>query len=184
MATSRGLNETEKLKQNLDDQLDRLMQQLIDLDECKDDLDEEEYNETKAETIEQLKEFRETLLKMNDNLSLVDSLSSMQIAIQAAVSDAFKTPEVIKMFAKRQPGDLRNKLTQVERDMKIGKMNTDEGIRTKLEILTALKKLKDELLPSEEEFLMSHSDKSLRQFETANDDSSIDGSKVSAMARK
>ena len=121
---------------------------------------------------------------MND-LSLVDSLSSMQLAIQAAVSQAFKTPEVIQMFAKRQPGDLRNKLNEIERDMKIGKINRDHGIRTKVEILTALKKLDDQLLPGEEEFLANHSDKSMKQFEaTTPDDHKMDGSKIMAMAQK
>ena len=32
---SRGVDETQKLKTNLEEQLDRLMQQLIDLEECK-----------------------------------------------------------------------------------------------------------------------------------------------------
>ena len=34
-------------------------------------------------------------------------------ALQAAISDAFKTPEVIRMFAKKQPGQLRNRLAEV-----------------------------------------------------------------------
>jgi len=34
-------------------------------------------------------------------------------AIQAAISEAFKTPEVIQMFAKKQPGQLRQKLAEV-----------------------------------------------------------------------
>lgn len=34
-------------------------------------------------------------------------------AIQAAISEAFKTPEVIQMFAKKQPGQLRQKLSEV-----------------------------------------------------------------------
>ena len=55
--TSRGSAETEKLKQNLNDQLERLVQQLHDLEECKDDLDEEEYEETKKETLDQLQVF-------------------------------------------------------------------------------------------------------------------------------
>ena len=35
-------------------------------------------------------------------------------ALQAAISDAFKTPEVIRMFAKKQPGQLRNRLAEVK----------------------------------------------------------------------
>lgn len=34
-------------------------------------------------------------------------------AIQAAISQAFKTPEVIRMFAKKQPGQLRTRLAEV-----------------------------------------------------------------------
>jgi len=34
-------------------------------------------------------------------------------AIQAAISEAFRTPEVIRMFAKKQPGQLRERLSQV-----------------------------------------------------------------------
>jgi len=34
-------------------------------------------------------------------------------AIQAAISEAFRTPEVIRMFAKKQPGQLRERLAQV-----------------------------------------------------------------------
>lgn len=52
--TSRGSAETEKLKKNLNDQLERLVQQLQDLEECRDDLDDDEYEETKKETLDQL----------------------------------------------------------------------------------------------------------------------------------
>lgn len=34
-------------------------------------------------------------------------------AIQAAISEAFKTPEVIRLFAKKQPGQLRQRLSEV-----------------------------------------------------------------------
>jgi len=34
-------------------------------------------------------------------------------AIQAAISQAFKTPEVIRMFAKKQPRQLRTRLAEV-----------------------------------------------------------------------
>ena len=36
-----------------------------------------------------------------------------QQAIQAAISEAFKTPEVIRLFAKKQPGQLRQRLAEV-----------------------------------------------------------------------
>lgn len=78
------------------------------------DLEAEEYEETKSETLEQLKEFNESLVKMKGgNMTLVNELNRMQLAIQAAISEAFKTPEVIRMFAKKQPGQLRQRLAEV-----------------------------------------------------------------------
>lgn len=111
---SRGKSETGKLRQNMEEQLDRLMQQLQDLEECREELDEDEYEETKKETLEQLSEFNDSLKKiMTGDMTLVDELSGMQLAIQAAISQAFKTPEVIRLFAKKQPGQLRTRLGEV-----------------------------------------------------------------------
>ncbi len=43
-------------------------------------------------------------------------------AIRAAISEAFKTPEVIKMFAKKQPGQLRQRMSEVWINSFIGNM--------------------------------------------------------------
>lgn len=46
----------------------------------REDLDEEEYEETKKETLEQLNEFNESLKKiMTGDMTLVDELSGMQL---------------------------------------------------------------------------------------------------------
>ena len=83
-------------------------------DTFREDLDADEYEETKSETLEQLKEFNESLARMKGgDMTLVNELNRMQLAIQAAISEAFKTPEVIRMFAKKQPGQLRTRLTEV-----------------------------------------------------------------------
>ncbi|KAM9176025.1 protein LZIC isoform 2-T4 [Mergus octosetaceus] len=77
---SRGTTETTKLKQNLEEQLDRLMQQLQDLEECREELDADEYEETKKETLEQLSEINDSLKKiMSGDMTLVDELSGMQL---------------------------------------------------------------------------------------------------------
>lgn len=74
----------------------------------------EEYEETKKETIEQLNELNASASKFKEgNLSLVDSVNSIQLAIQAAITQAFKTPEVIQMFAKKQNLQLRQRLADV-----------------------------------------------------------------------
>lgn len=74
----------------------------------------EEYTETKQETLDQLKELNASLSKLKEgNLSLIDEVNSIQLAIQAAISQAFQTPEVIQMFAKKQQPQLRQRLAEV-----------------------------------------------------------------------
>jgi Mg2+ and Co2+ transporters len=163
---SRGKSETEKLQHNLEEQLDRLMNQLSDLEECREDLEDSEYEETKQETLDQLKEFQESLKKMMEgNMTLVDQLDGMQLAIQAAISEAFKTPEVIRMFAKKQPDQLRQKLAQMQRDVNLGKLPDAAYKQQGVEILAALKKLGESLTPAEVEFLQKNSNAAMSQFE-------------------
>jgi hypothetical protein len=47
----------------------------------------------------------------------------MQVAIRNAVAEAFKTPDVIKIFAAREPGKLRERLLELERHYKLGSVN-------------------------------------------------------------
>ncbi|XP_061127295.1 protein LZIC [Syngnathus typhle] len=163
---SRGKSETGKLRQNMEEQLDRLMQQLQDLEECREEIDEEEYEETKKETLEQLSEFNDSLKKiMTGDMTLVDELSGMQLAIQAAISQAFKTPEVIRLFAKKQPGQLRTRLAEMDRDVMVGKLSRDDYKQQKMEVLTALRKLGEMLTTEDETFLAENATATLSQFE-------------------
>ena len=72
-------------------------------------------------------------------------MTGLPQAIQAAISNAFKTPEVIKMFAKKQPGQLRERLANLKRDVKLQKITDGVFNQQAVEILTALKKLGDEV---------------------------------------
>ncbi|KAL5264629.1 hypothetical protein ACHWQZ_G005644 [Mnemiopsis leidyi] len=147
----------EILVTNLKQQLDRLFNQLADLEECRDDLEEDEYEETKEETLAQLKEFQESLDKATSgNITLQDELTSLKLATQAAISSAFKTPEVMRLFAKQEPTQLRTLLTQIDRDVILGKRNQVDSKQDKIEILTALKKL-GEQISNEEELLLQNS---------------------------
>ena len=154
--TSQGRVETDQLRQNLEGQLERLVQQLQDLDSCKDELDESEYIETKNDTLEQLKELNESLSKMmSGDMTLIDHLSAMKMATQAAISAAFRTPAVIRMFARREPQLLRQRLQEIERDLKLGKASQSVE-NEKVEILSALKQLGEKLSTSELKLLEEH----------------------------
>ncbi|KAB1269000.1 Protein LZIC [Camelus dromedarius] len=148
----------------------------------REELDTDEYEETKKETLEQLSEFNDSLKKiMSGNMTLVDELSGMQLAIQAAISQAFKTPEVIRLFAKKQPGQLRTRLAEMDRDLMVGKLERDLYTQQKVEILTALGKLGEKLTADDEAFLSANAGAILSQFEKVPTDLGS-GDKVLALA--
>ena len=71
-------------------------------------------------------EFHTQLKKLTDgDVSLVDKLGSVKLALQAAIANAFKTPEVIRMFAKREPAALRARLASLTEDRKLGRITED-----------------------------------------------------------
>eukprot|EP00771_Trimastix_marina_P003831 gnl/Trimastix_PCT/539.p1 GENE.gnl/Trimastix_PCT/539~~gnl/Trimastix_PCT/539.p1 ORF type:complete len:189 (+),score=80.09 gnl/Trimastix_PCT/539:57-623(+) len=168
--SGRGTEETQKLRENIQSQLSRLLQQLQDLEDMKDDLDEDEIQEAKEETNAQLREFQQSLERMaSGNMSLVDEINSMQLAIRAAISDAFKTPEVLAMFAKRQDSGLRQRMEILRREMQTGKISREAFAAQSCEILGALKSLGNELSAEEESFLAQNASQQLSHFTTASD---------------
>lgn len=153
-------DENEMLKENLEAQLERLVQQLSDLEECRTDMTDDEYNELKEDTIEQLKEFNERLNKITaGDMTLHDKLSIMRLATSAAITEAFQTPSIIKMFAKNEPNALKDKRNQIDRNMKLGKLSSEIGNRQKLEVLTALRHLGCELTDSDKMFVREETSK-------------------------
>ena len=135
---NQGQRETAQLRRSAEEQITRLLTQLEDLDSLREargtgahaprglsstlmrggsqDLDAEEYESTRAETLKQLAEFNASLSRMMarhalqqrkaradamlwlavqaGDVTLVDTLGGMKLAISAAISQAFKTPEV------------------------------------------------------------------------------------------
>ncbi|RNA28794.1 hypothetical protein BpHYR1_007028 [Brachionus plicatilis] len=166
---SRGKTETEILEKNLYSQLDRLIDQLKDIEESKDDMSDEEYTEQKQETLEQLKELNASVAKFKEgNLSLVDQMNAIQLAIQAAVSNAFQTPEVIQMFAKKEKPQLHQRLADLDERIKLGQVaDMKSALRQKLEILYALQKLGEKLTDDQNHFLVSNSNTTMKEFEIA-----------------
>ena len=73
--------QTDVLKNNLHTQLDRLLEQLTDLDQTKDDMDVSEYNEARQDTVDQLEDFSKSLEKMKSGgggISLLDEVQRIQ----------------------------------------------------------------------------------------------------------
>ncbi len=62
-----------------------------------------------------MQEFDVQLKKVMDgDVTLVSELGSIKLALEAAIKDAFHTPEVIQMFAKREPAALRARLARLQ----------------------------------------------------------------------
>ena len=182
---SRGGKETETLRENIEKQLNRLLAQLQDLDDLKDELDEDEIEDIRADTLEQMEEFEASLSRiMSKDLTLVDSLGSMQIAIQAAISKAFKTPEVIKMFAKKDKGKLRGHLDAIQMNHRLGKLTKEQATQQTVEVLVALKKLGEPLSSEEQRFLEKNASSAMAEFDSVNEEMGAGAkSKVLSSAR-
>ncbi|XP_076181965.1 protein LZIC [Ptiloglossa arizonensis] len=152
--SSYGKLETEKLRKILETQLDRLVQQLEDIEENRNLLDTAAYEEAIQLTREDLQEFNESLQRMiSDDTTLIDELGAIKLATQAAISEAFKTPAVIRMFGKRETTQLRECLTQIDCDMKLGKLSKESSEHQRGEILNALRQLGEKLEPQELQLL-------------------------------
>jgi hypothetical protein len=78
--SNRGGAETAQLKKNVEEQMQRLLSQLEDLEAEKDNLEPEEYQDMRNDTIEQLREFKKSLEKMMaGNMTLVNELNGVQL---------------------------------------------------------------------------------------------------------
>ncbi len=82
---STGRQETDKLRANIQDQVNRLLTQLQDLEELKEELDEDEYKQTKEETLQQMREFQTFLKKtIGGNMTLVSEFGSVQLVTSSS----------------------------------------------------------------------------------------------------
>uniref|UniRef100_A0A6B2LLF5 Beta-catenin-interacting ICAT domain-containing protein n=1 Tax=Arcella intermedia TaxID=1963864 RepID=A0A6B2LLF5_9EUKA len=152
------------MRENVKTQLNRLLEQLQDLEAEKDSLDEAEYKAMREETMVQLKEVQQNLNSMlKGDMTLVSEMNAVQLAIQATISEAYKTPEVIKMFANKNTVQLRQRYANLQRD---AKLPSDVKIAQQVEILSALQKLGETLSPEETSFLANNRNPALSALET------------------
>lgn len=164
----------EQLRANIEAQLDRLLTQLEDAEQLKDDLSADEMEQLKRETLDELRHFQDSLQRMVDgDMTLVSSLAAVQMAVRAAISEAFRTPEVIRLFAANEPAALRRRLEELDRDVKLGSLSPETAEQPVVEILTALTHLKEPLSAKERSYLRKHASGALAEFERVADDGSV-----------
>jgi hypothetical protein len=86
------------------------------------------------------------------NVTLVDSIGSAQLAIQAAIRSS-TSPEILNMFIKKENGALRSRLAALDGDLKLGRISREAYEGQTVEILVLLEKLKEPLSAVEQEML-------------------------------
>ena len=118
-------------------------------------------------------------------MTLVSELGQLKLALRAAISNAFQTPEVIKSFAAREPATLRLRLVKLGEDLKLGRL-TEASYRTKaLEVVFALKKLGEVLSAEEKAIIDSASVESRRAFEAAGEaDGAVGEAALASLSKK
>lgn len=160
---------TKRLKEMVERQLQRLLCQLKDLDELKDQLTEEEIRETRSETMEELHEFQSNLDRMvAGDTTLLDELSAVRMATMAAINEAFKTPEIIRMFGSRQTEELRESLVKLQEEYHLKSIPRSQYEEKAVEILTALKTLNEPLSDEEAAFLQKQMQHKFSGFQQSN----------------
>ncbi|ETO14168.1 hypothetical protein RFI_23199 [Reticulomyxa filosa] len=164
----RGKFETDELRKNIKNQLNRLLMQLEDLEKFKDEFDSiEEWTEEKNETEQQLQEFQSFLDRtLSGDMTLIDEFSSVQLAIQATIVNAFKTPEIIRLFAAKEPNMLREKLQQLQRDLSTKKITKQKYKEQCYEVLLALQKLQVKLSVEEQKFIENYEARGMTSMKT------------------
>uniref|UniRef100_A0A0N5AKC0 Protein LZIC n=1 Tax=Syphacia muris TaxID=451379 RepID=A0A0N5AKC0_9BILA len=104
-------------------------------------------------------------------------------AVRAAISKAFKTPEVVAVFASQEPVLLRQELAQVEANYRLHKIEKEVYEMRKLEILAALSKLGDQLTVEEQYFLNKLRMAPVSKFQEVSSDTSCKETTVNDMLR-
>ncbi|XP_059615277.1 protein LZIC-like [Phlebotomus argentipes] len=165
------MSANEMLIQNLETQLDRLVAQLRDLEEAKEDLDEEEFEAVKEDTVEQIREFNERLGRMNQGDVTLDSkLSTMKQSIRKAIATSFNTLEMIKMFGEQNATELEKQLLTIDEDFRLKKISGEIMEQRKVDILTKLKAQGHPLSAKDCEFIEKMNQKQLQGLEEITED--------------
>ncbi len=130
-----------------------------------------------------MEEFDAALKRMMDgDMTLVSELGQVKLALRAAISNAFQTPDVIRSFARREPAALRERLKKLAQDFKLGRIPESSYRGMGMEVVVALQRLGEELAPEERAFLDSASADAKKRFETA--ESGLSETAVLALAAK
>ena len=162
----------ERLRANAEGQIARLTQELADLEDAEllaeleaTDAEREELAEATREALER---WRETLERWSSggNAMLSTQLENAKWATRMAIKNAFQTPEILKLFARRDVESLRERCERLKEDERLLKVDVKGASKERTEILIALRKLGTKLSEEETQFLKKNlNDERMKEFE-------------------
>lgn len=163
-----GAGETHELKANIEGQLSRLLLQLSDLEELRAELEDDEYIETKRDTLEQMEEFDAQLRALMDgDMSLVSALGQVKLALRAAIAGAVQADDAKRSFARKEAAALRTRLRNLAQDAKLGRLGEAAFRQQSLECVERLRRLGEELTAEERAISDGAGAEARRRFEGA-----------------
>lgn len=131
------------LMEYLEMELHRLVDQLKDLEDCKDELSSEEFDYIKDDALEQVQEFSKSI---NDyqkkNSSMLNRFTELKDALRQAIGESFNAQDMIEMFGIHD-GELLQKLIKLEEDYRLNKIDRDFFLDERAKILLKIQDLCD-----------------------------------------
>jgi septum formation topological specificity factor MinE len=106
----------------------------------------------RRDTLQSLKKFatiREKLARGNLNVSSWSSTEIKKKFTLERIRDAFETEAIYALFFERDREGLRDRLAVVERELRLGKEDSEKLENEKIEILVALKNLGERMTEEE-----------------------------------
>ncbi|KAG5670069.1 hypothetical protein PVAND_000355 [Polypedilum vanderplanki] len=157
-----------QLIKNLENQLKRLINEIVDLEETKHEMEVLEYNELKAEFLDQTKAFSETLERMNSGETQVNNkVSILKQELRKTIAMSFNTLETIKIFGYKLEDELERQLNSLNEDYKLKRIDATTFETKRLEILNKLKSQNENKLTKEDlEFLELKTRQELSQLDS------------------
>lgn len=148
----------------------RLLTQLRDLDDMREDLSPEEYTSSKADTLQQMEDFQKTLEKLvAGDVTLVSQFGAMQLAVREAILGGSDRGGIQRLFANKSTSGLRSKLASLEQDLKLNRIQADAFASLATDIIVSLERLGEALSQGEQE-LLEKGKRNMQGYEEAFDD--------------
>ncbi|CAD8136652.1 unnamed protein product [Paramecium pentaurelia] len=149
-----------KILENIEQQLKRLLEQLKDLEEYKNELDPEEYKQMKNDTLQELEIFQTKLQEIEQgDLTLKNAIQQQQEQLRAAIKNSFNAEEIKHLMSSSQGTQIREKIKKLDQDHTLQRINQAQYVKETLNCLNQLQDIGIPFTQQEINFINSNTGK-------------------------